>query len=79
MKKEDVARVVWELSHQLVSEGGYGPWKEPYDVWIINPMAVWEALQVRRPDVAEHLRRHYRSDPYQRIKGWVPTQRVGGS
>lgn len=68
MNKDDVRRIVREISYDLAREGKAKPW----DGFVVNPMAVLNALRERRPDVVRHITRHYRGDPYQQLKVWVP-------
>ena len=73
MNEKDVARAVREVSLELVPEKA----SQPYDSWVVNPMAVWNALQRRRPDVARHIAKRYAGDPYQNVKRWVPERTTG--
>ena len=68
MKKDEVARVVREVSYDLARTGEAEPW----DGFIVNPMAVYRRLQERHPTVVRHIRRYYQGDPYQQVKVWVP-------
>ncbi|MCB9492578.1 MAG: hypothetical protein H6674_10985 [Dehalococcoidia bacterium] len=68
MNRDEVARVVREVSYDLVRTGEAEPW----DGFIVNPMAVYRRLREGYPGVARHIQRYYPSDPYQQIKVWVP-------
>lgn len=73
MNKSDVAQVVRQIAHSLKAEGHVGVHQ---DLYIVNPMLVWNKLEETRPDVVAHLRRyHSGSDPYQVIKEHIPPKR----
>ncbi len=67
MKKDEVGRIVAEMARTLHDEGALAD-----GTYIVNPMVVWNELRVRRPDVANHIARHYSGDPYQQTKVWIP-------
>lgn len=69
MKKDEVARIVGSLARTLREEGAMAD-----DSYIVNPMVVWNELRNRRPDVAQHIQRHYPGDPYQQTKVWIPSR-----